>query len=115
MKYKVKDSKGNIFDTEETPQKFEIGQKAFIDSKQNIYSSHLGGIKFGNPSKILPATIHKVDSGSVDIASDTNNFVSLVFHGKKLKDYWTIQRESLNSNLWRFSKSLKIETQAKHR
>jgi len=76
--------------------------------------------EWGNPSQKFPAYIKKIDSGSVDIASDASNFVSFVFHGKKLKGYWIAKKESPRSESWRFSESSlpdksRVETQAKHR
>jgi len=74
--------------------------------------------EWGNPSKKI-AYAKKTDSGSVDIVSDTNTFISFVFHGSKLKGYRVAKRESSSSGTWVFSKSSlpgepKEETQAKH-
>lgn len=105
MQYRVKDSKRTIFITKETPSKFKVGQEAFIDSRKNIYSAHLGGAKFGNPNKAIPATMQILDTGSVNIISDTDTFVSFMFHGKELKGYWIAKRESPKAEIWVFSKS----------
>ncbi|GAH71724.1 unnamed protein product [marine sediment metagenome] len=61
--------------------------------------------EWGNPNKRILAYMDKVDSGSVNIASDTSDFVSFVFHGSKLKGYWICKRESPRSENWVFSKS----------
>ncbi len=73
--------------------------------------------EWGNPNKRIPAFMEKIDSGSVDIALDSSNFVSFVFHGSKLKGYWIVRRESSKSVNWVFSKSeeSKEKTQSKHR
>ncbi len=94
--------------------------KALVNGSDREWMTFYGEIlpdnpTLGNHSKQFSAFIEIVDSGPVDIALDTSKQVSLVFHGKKLKDYWTIKRESLGGDLWKFSKSLKTETQAKNR
>jgi len=61
--------------------------------------------EWGNPNKKILAYADKVDSGSVNIASDTSDFVSFMFHGSKLKGYWIAKRESPRSENWVFSKS----------
>jgi len=76
--------------------------------------------EWGNPNKRIPAYMDKVDSGSVNIASDTSDFVSFMFHGSKLKGYWIAKRESPRSENWVFSKSAlpgepREKTQARHR
>ncbi|MBA7556011.1 hypothetical protein ES705_48705 [subsurface metagenome] len=61
--------------------------------------------EWGNPNRRIPVYMSKLDSGSVNIASDTSDFVSFMFHGSKLKGYWIAKRESPRSENWVFSKS----------
>lgn len=61
--------------------------------------------EWGNPNKRISAFMDKVDSGSVNIISDTSTFVSFMFKGKKLKGYWIAKRESPKAENWVFSKS----------
>ncbi|GAI13675.1 unnamed protein product, partial [marine sediment metagenome] len=61
--------------------------------------------EWGNPNKRIPAYMDKVDTGSVNIISDTDTFVSFMFHGKELKGYWITKRESPKAEIWVFSKS----------
>jgi len=61
--------------------------------------------EWGNPNKRIPAYMDRVDSGSVNIISDTDTFVSFIFKGKKLKSYWIAKRESPKAENWVFSKS----------
>lgn len=61
--------------------------------------------EWGNPNKRIKAYMDKVDEGSVNIISDTDTFVSFMFHGKELKGYWIAKRESPKAEIWVFSKS----------
>ncbi|MBA7496405.1 hypothetical protein ES702_07013 [subsurface metagenome] len=61
--------------------------------------------EWGNPNKRIPAYMDKVDEDSVNIISDTDTFVSFMFHGKELKGYWIAKRESPTAEMWVFSKS----------
>lgn len=61
--------------------------------------------EWGNPNKRIPSYMDKVDEGSVNIISDTDTFVSFMFHGKELKGYWIAKRESPKAEIWVFSKS----------
>lgn len=61
--------------------------------------------EWGNPNKRISAYMDKVDSGSVNIAEDSTDFVSFIFKGSKLKGYWIAKRESPRSENWVFSKS----------
>ena len=75
--------------------------KEWMSFEGGIPPNHL---EWGNPSQKI-AYAKKIDSGSVDIVSETSTFVSFVFHGKKLKGYWIAKRESPRSENWVFSKS----------
>jgi len=61
--------------------------------------------EWGNPNRRIVADVIKVDEGSVNIISDTDTFVSFMFHGKELKGYWIAKRESPRAEIWVFSKS----------
>ena len=61
--------------------------------------------EWGNMNRRIPAFSDKIDEGSVNIISDTDTFVSFMFHGKELKGYWIAKRESPKAEIWVFSKS----------
>ena len=59
--------------------------------------------KFGNPNKRIPANLEILDKGKVTILSQTANFISVKFRGKKLKGFWTF-RSKPGEDLWDFKK-----------
>ena len=59
----------------------------------------------GNPNKKIVAHVDLIDSGKVNILSDTPMFISFVFFGKEIKGYWVMRRASPEETVWVFEKS----------
>lgn len=61
--------------------------------------------EWGNPNKKIPAYMDFVDSGEVEWLEDSEMFSSFIFKGAKMGGYWTMKRESPDSDLWVLQKS----------
>ncbi len=73
-----------------------IYKKGFdIPTKFNIFDKDTLELKpgeKGNPNKKIPAFVEQLDTGTVDIISHTENFMSVEFEGKQLKGFFTFKR-----------------------
>lgn len=58
-----------------------------------------------NPNKKIPAHLDKIDSGKVNIISDTPMFISFIFSGKEIKGYWILRNASPEEAVWVFEKN----------
>jgi len=70
-----------------------------------MFEGIIGPGKEGNPNKKIPAHIDILDSGSVNVIEDSENFMHVKFSGKKLKGNWIFKRSDPASNIWNVSKA----------
>jgi hypothetical protein len=89
-------------ETKPTFAEFKIGQTAWLDSRGQL---HTGYRSIGNPNKAIPAYMQILDTGKVQIISDTEHFLKFDFKGKKLKGQWVMKRTDPESDVWLFQKS----------
>jgi len=59
----------------------------------------------GNPNKRIVAHVDRIDSGKVNIISDTPMFISFIFFGKEIKGYWILKKATPKETVWTFEKS----------
>lgn len=107
--YIVKDKEGNLIGTKKTLIQFAEGQKAWVDQFENLYTGFKGGTSFGNPNDRIPSYIEIKDTGDVRVVENTDLLKCFEFNGKQLKGFWTLERESSNSDIWIFRKGMPKE------
>lgn len=102
--YMIRNRQAEQIQTNPTLEKFNVGQEAWIDQWENLYNGEKGGAAFGNLNESIPVYISIEDSGTVELIEDTSLMTSFKFNGEKLKDLYTMMRESIESDTWIFSK-----------
>lgn len=74
-------------------------KKTFSDSKWMNFKGEIPPGEEGNPNKKIDAHIEILDKGKVNLIENTERFISMKFHGTKLKGFWISKRAN---RLWIF-------------
>lgn len=65
--------------------------------------AEIGGIAL-NPTKNTPSQVAILDSGEAEVMQAHQNFVQLIFHGKRLRGYWNLVAEEAGGRIWQLAR-----------